>query len=857
MDRVMAISTLRSRRWQAALAVAATFLLATWVMGTASASHLSGGTATYTLDGDFTEGTLINLVASGDQLQLDETTDTFPFIWVAASARGTIIKIDTSTGVVLGEYRTAPQGMATNPSRTTVDANGNVWAGNRNETSGGRGSVVHVGLAENGQCVDRNGNGVIDTSTGLGDIRGWSNAGSADVNGGVSTAEDECIIHFVRTNGIAIRHVSVDGSNNVWAGGGYGTSVPRFFDQISSSGTILRSINMTSSADTGSGSIPCCYGGLVDADGILWSAGWTGSFIVRIDPSLANGTPGLVTVVSVPHAAYGLAADSEGNIWVSHYSNARVSKVSKTGTVLGTFGTGSLPRGVAVTADDNVWVANTSSNTVTRLTNAGTLVAHIPVGSGPTGVSVDADGNVWSANMNANTASRIDPATNTVDMTVSLGAGAGPYNYSDMTGSTITAPPSAGTWTIVHDSGVDDAPWGNVSWNASTPGDSSIAVSAASSTDASCTTFNVAQPVTNGVDLTVDDGQCLRIVVNFTRASTGESPILTDLTVAAFLNEPPTADAGGPYTVDEGSSVTLDASGSSDPDGDPLTYEWDLTNDGNFGDASGVTVTFDGIDGPSVHTVSVRVCDPSNECDVATTTVTVLNVPPTADAGANQTVLRNQVVSLSGTWTDPAGAADAPYDWSWDLDGDGNPDISGSTAYGDVIGATTSFALPGLYTLTFSVTDKDGGSDSATVVIEVVNQAPSCGAAAPSIATIWPPNHQMVDINILGVTDDDGDSISIVIDSIFQDEPVFGVGDGNFGPDGAGVGTSTAQVRAERSGRATAASTTSASRLTTASAAPAPARCRSASRSARAATVGRSTMARCTTRPCRSAGLSR
>ena len=40
----------------------------------------------------------------------------------------------------------------------------------------------------------------------------------------------------------------------------------------------------------------------------------------------------------------------------------------------------------------------------------------------------------------------------------------------------------------------------------------------------------------------------------------------------------------------------------------------------------------------------------------------------------------------------------------------------------------------------------------------------------------------------------------ITIDSIYQDEPVDTFGDGTFAPDGAGVGTATAEVRAERAG---------------------------------------------------------
>ena len=49
------------------------------------------------------------------------------------------------------------------------------------------------------------------------------------------------------------------------------------------------------------------------------------------------------------------------------------------------------------------------------------------------------------------------------------------------------------------------------------------------------------------------------------------------------------------------------------------------------------------------------------------------------------------------------------------------------------------------------------------------------------------------------MTDPEGDAFAITVESIYQDEPVNGLGDGDTGPDGAGVGTSSAQVRAERS----------------------------------------------------------
>jgi len=65
---------------------------------------------------------------------------------------------------------------------------------------------------------------------------------------------------------------------------------------------------------------------------------------------------------------------------------------------------------------------------------------------------------------------------------------------------------------------------------------------------------------------------------------------------------------------------------------------------------------------------------------------------------------------------------------------------------------------------------------------------------------LWPPNHQFVDVSIVGVTDPDGDPVAITITGITQDEPLNGGDQGNTCPDATGVGTATASLRAEREG---------------------------------------------------------
>lgn len=109
--------------------------------------------------------------------------------------------------------------------------------------------------------------------------------------------------------------------------------------------------------------------------------------------------------------------------------------------------------------------------------------------------------------------------------------------------------------------------------------------------------------------------------------SSDHDPVIVAL--AAFVddvNEAPVADIGGPYEVRVGNrTITLDASGSTDPDGDELTYAWDLDGDGDFDDASGPTATFTSKRrSPGSYPVAVQVTDPEGLTDVDTITVQVV-----------------------------------------------------------------------------------------------------------------------------------------------------------------------------------------------------------------------------------------
>ncbi|HEX6292918.1 MAG TPA: PKD domain-containing protein [Herpetosiphonaceae bacterium] len=698
--------------------VAALVTILAWVIALLPSAMLisrveaiGGVSRTYTSSADFNGGDKINVVTSTpDQLQLDDTTRAFNFIWVAVSTKGTVVKIDTDTGAVLGEYWTSPEGQPKDPSRTTVDKNGSVWTANRQGNS-----VVHIGLLENGQCDDRNGNGAIETSTGYGDIRTWSNAGGADTNGGVTTAADECIIHYTRVNSSGTRHVSVTADNDVWVSG---TGGQRFDLLDGDTGQIIRS-----EPSVGYGG----YGGLIDQHGVIWSS----RPFLRWDTALPLTGPNGGNWLGANHDSYGLCIDSSGNVWNTALDGNQIRKFAPNGTLLGTYSHGnSYAQGCVIDRNNDVWVAHSilgPQTTVGHIKNNGTFVGNVTVGSGPTGVAVDAAGKIWATNYYDGTVSRIDPNAGPIgaDGATRVGAvdftsgylGGNLYNYSDMTGSTLFGAPDNGTWTVVYDSTIVDARWGLLTWNGMTPGDSQLTVTAASSADG--ITFGPPQTVNNGDDLIVADGQYLKIGVAFARASSGESPILYDLTLnAAPPNSPPTADAGGPYTVTEGSSIRLDAT-ASDPDGNTLTFAWSpaVKTEFRLDDPTIEDPMLFGIDDITDDPLTLLVTDPYDASATGTALVTVRNANPvvTINGPASGSIFPvNTPINFAGSFTD-AGILDT-HTGQWTFDGVSKPATIINANGSGTANTSYSFATPGVYRVKLTVTDDDNGTGEATTV---------------------------------------------------------------------------------------------------------------------------------------------
>lgn len=197
----------------------------------------------------------------------------------------------------------------------------------------------------------------------------------------------------------------------------------------------------------------------------------------------------------------------------------------------------------------------------------------------------------------------------------------------------------------------------------------------------------------------------------------------------------PVADAGGPYTANEGAEFSLDASGSTDDDS--LSYRWDYNNDRVWdtvwmiGDPTEEITWYDDYTGA----VSVEVSD-GRLRDVDGTTITILNVAPAVTA-TGDTIDENGTATVSGTITDPGTMDTFTAIIAW---GDGSSNTynyaAGTTTFSEThqyLDDAPTGTPSDVYTVTVTVTDKDGGVGNASTTITVNNVAPAITATGSTI----------------------------------------------------------------------------------------------------------------------------
>jgi hypothetical protein len=323
----------------------------------------------------------LELTDRGD-LTLARQTTASATVWAVNSEEATVSRIDSRAAVETARYATGDRSaLALEPSRIAVDWNGDAWVANRafDDVS----SVVRVaGVPE--RCVDRDGDGTIESSAGPADVRPWG--------------EDECVLAHVETGAPreVARALAIDGDRgldgasggNAWVGLHDGQA---FVEVDGLRGVVLRRIETP-------GFSP--YSAAFDPWGRLWAIDRDG-LLARIDPSLEP--PG-VEVLEVPLSCwlvYGLAVDAEGRVAVTGFSCDTVTVHDpRTGT-WSTVRTEPSPRGAAFDGAD-LWVAHTGGR-VSRLGVAPLRVLSTRLLDGEglspletVGIGADGLGHVWA-----------------------------------------------------------------------------------------------------------------------------------------------------------------------------------------------------------------------------------------------------------------------------------------------------------------------------------------------------------------------------------------------------------------------------------------------------------------------------
>jgi PKD repeat protein len=161
-------------------------------------------------------------------------------------------------------------------------------------------------------------------------------------------------------------------------------------------------------------------------------------------------------------------------------------------------------------------------------------------------------------------------------------------------------------------------------------------------------------------------------------------------------------------------AVSFDASGSSDPDGDLLTYQWDFGDGTVLNSGSNATHAYSK---GGRYMVKVTVNDGQDcTCSIASESSFIdINTPPTADAGTNRVCCVNAEAVFDGSGSFDPDSQTLAYEWDF---GDGE------TAQGARV--THAYKAGGNYVIVLKVDDNSGTgcSSSSEMFVATVNDKP-------------------------------------------------------------------------------------------------------------------------------------
>jgi len=460
-------------------------------------------------------------------LELDNGSETvntlLRYVWVPNSIDGTISKIDSFTQVEVGRYNVGLS-AASDPSRTSVDLAGNMFVGNRFD-----GSVTKIaGHPE--YCVDRNGDSIIQTSTGPTDVL------PRDVDG---RSTDECVVWTRVFDGTdlqspyacgGIRGVAATpetGANFEYTGHlmlGCHLGDPFSYRLNGNTGDIMQVFSMTS-ADT---EICRPYGYVLDKYGRNWvSCRYIPEWITPTNGGLAwfdtNDVTGQIHYApDIPAYGgaggfYGIAIDKDDNIWITSFTDGFVHRYTPDDSIFADQGTWtSLQvstahgfRGIAADDSGFIWTISTEEgagvDSSIYMIDASVYPDPASI-HGPyllsdatihpfqgTGVGIDFKGNVWGmsrCNAGQGYVTYLPVDRSTMIPTVLeaqkkiIPVGNGPYVYSDMIGYNLKNFASKEGWfrhTFEICSSSLSTDWQKIYWDADVPADTRVIIRARTS----------------------------------------------------------------------------------------------------------------------------------------------------------------------------------------------------------------------------------------------------------------------------------------------------------------------------------------------------------------------------------------
>lgn len=402
----------------------------TGALSASSTTAETTGPGTSTTNGTNGDTTTGNDCQPGDTQGMGDVEKSY--LWVANSDQGSISKVDTQQLLEVARYRSGPLGgYEENPSRTAVSFDGRFVIVNNRQS--GRSTVIAANLED---CVDANGNGMIDTSQNKDDLRAWG--------------QDECVKWSV----VHPYNGQIGGGPRAvtWSPGTWNQATCAFEHPVvwvgylpqqagtahmvrldGATGTVEETvvINNWFLGDTSWGP----YGAALDKDLNVWFTGLRGE-LFRVNTGDNPATfdrwaPGF------DQQFYGMTVDPDGDPWFGNNCGdiATFDPISQTFiNVAGTYG---CHRGLAADKDGSVWVADNNQCGVWQVDHVtNTMVAFHPLNpcSTPIGVSVDDEGFVWVVDEFGG-AWKIDP-NNVAAMQLVPIAG-DHYTYSDMTGGQL------------------------------------------------------------------------------------------------------------------------------------------------------------------------------------------------------------------------------------------------------------------------------------------------------------------------------------------------------------------------------------------------------------------------------------